>query len=258
MSNPHARLLSLIVAFTAGLLAPGDAAAWVTSSLVISGSTWGGTTRGVETKCKDRVDNDGDGLTDAFDSDCSSSGSSGTGGTIIDAVAGSSDPDGDGIMPVPFWLVTLSTGARELYALSTVDAAGNAVYVPFMTGVERLTRGALIADWADVNGDGKLDAVLGAADSGKYGMIAVYLGGTATTYSATRPSGYFRGDTWGVNITRGLALDGDTLLVDVGRLSDAGPGYLLYAYASAGALRANDLSGYWAVVDEATGAVTYR
>jgi len=257
MSQAHLRLLALITLCAASLAAPTEALAWVTSSLTISGSTWGGAT-GIETKCKDGIDNDGDGLIDARDSDCSSSGSSGRPGSIVPNITGSADPGGDGIMPVPFWVVTLSTGARELYALNSVDKSGNAIYVPFMTGVERITRGALIADLIDANSDGKLDAVLAAADYGKYGIYNVYVNTGASTYSVTRPNISVRGDAYRVNIASGLRAYGDTLLIDTGHLGDAGAGYEVYNYQTGSGTTLNAIDGKWAIYELATGVMSYR
>jgi hypothetical protein len=258
MSHAHLRLLALITLCAASLAAPAEAHAWATSRLTIPGATFSGAGVGTETKCKDGLDNDGDGFTDRLDSDCSGSGSSSSPTGTISDIAGSADPGGDGIEPVPFWLVTLSTGVRELYALSTVDASGNATYLPFMTGVERITRGALTADLIDANFDGKLDVVLAAADYGKFGIFNVYLYTGASTYTVTRFNASITGDAYGVNIAAGLALDGDTLLVDTGHLNDAGPGYQVYNYLSGSGTSLNKIDRYWAVFDESTGVVTYR
>lgn len=257
MPRSSAQLLSLFTLFAAGLLAPTAALAWVSARITIPAGSFTGTLSTVETLCKDGIDNDGDGFADRLDSDCSSGGSAGSGAGTIEGLGGSSDPGGDEIMPVPFWLVTLSTGQRELYVFDSLDARGDAIYLPFMSGVERVSRGALIADWIDANADGKPDVVLGDAAVGKYGALLVYLYG-ASTYDARRYDARFTGDADRANIAAGLARDGDTLLVDLGHLGDAGPGYLVYNYLGVDALRWGTLSKSWAVVNEATGVVTYR
>lgn len=257
MPRSSARLLSLFALFAAGLLAPTAALAWVSARITIPAATFGGGLSPVETNCKDGIDNDGDGFADRLDSDCSSGGVAGSAPITIEGLGGSSDPGGDGIMPVPFWLVTLSTGQRELYAFDSLDARGDATYLPFMSGVERVSGGPLVADWIDADADGRVDFVLGASDAGKYGALLVYLSG-ARTYDARRYDARFTGDADRADIVAGLARDGDTLLVDLGHLGDAGPGYLMYNYLGVEALRSGSLAKSWAVFKPSTGVVSYR
>ena len=209
-----------------------------------------------EWQCNDGIDNDGDGDIDGLDSDCDDLGSVPT----ID-IAGSANPGGDDVMPIPFFFLALDdTGADlGLYALTgeRTDDNGNTIYEynVVVSGLAALDRYGYLenmtAGIVDTDSDGYEDIVLAMPDYGS-GLVIAYADVAAGEQSFYDYAGYLYTDYSGyscasgsstctTNLAEGLFIDGDrnTLLVDLGYGDYYGAGRGFYWTVDATSLRSH-------------------